>query len=661
MAHGVFKIGRFYLNTEQKTLLDEHQQEVSLEAKVQEILLYLFENRDRYVTLEELHDNVWAGRVVSDSAVRRAISKLRKLLGDQGEPAHYIKSVVKKGYKFVCDVEETEDLVPESQLRPKVKKKKPILKKIGFYFLYLLLISIIVVLFKATFFRLETLDQNDVLFISRDLNSGDLTYVGFSSSDMRYQLFYRKHGGDEDHIIRSSSNPLMYPFSSGDSVWVGWQNKDKCGLLKISKIKNSTEEVKIDCEILSHISRVSETELLITMKKDNNNKFLSYLFDTKSLSLKIIPETDSNVPFIAALSPNKKILALTENSSTGSILRLVDIKRHLQLRDNTLPENIIQLKWNGSLLKIATEHKLFSLDSHTGKITQFEVRPNVTIKNRIIDFCFNTNKNVQSLNDNNIDIKRYQNTYLLNENKITFIKSISQDPNRKYIGDNKEIYEDVENSNYFLKKENSNSIILKSNVPIKMLDTNNENKSILLSASNQLFILNSSSGVIEYNTNFRSNVKQAIAVPNMPAYWLIVETQAGWQTLLWNYGENKLTTIALNERFRFKLQNKLYWVDSRDNKLKTQSDNEHSSTVSGLLPLTDDTQWVVDDDHNIWFSISRPYGEEIYGLKIGEETPHFQVRVKGFISMRIKNKKLIVEVESKPNTVLSSSMKIFTL
>ncbi len=72
-----------------------------LEPKVYEVLCYLLQHQERFVSLEELHQHVWAGRVVSDTAVRRSISKLRAALNDQQEPPRFIQSAAKRGYRWL--------------------------------------------------------------------------------------------------------------------------------------------------------------------------------------------------------------------------------------------------------------------------------------------------------------------------------------------------------------------------------------------------------------------------------------------------------------------------------------------------------------------------------------------------------------------------------
>jgi DNA-binding winged helix-turn-helix (wHTH) protein len=94
-----------YIFDTSSNMLFAGEKELEAEPKVLELLAYLHLHQDRYVSLQELHQQVWPGRVVSDTAVRGTIKKLRNLLGDTNiaEPK-YIKSLSKRGYKLVCDV-----------------------------------------------------------------------------------------------------------------------------------------------------------------------------------------------------------------------------------------------------------------------------------------------------------------------------------------------------------------------------------------------------------------------------------------------------------------------------------------------------------------------------------------------------------------------------
>lgn len=100
----IYKFGPFQLETESDILYREGR-ELSVEPKLIEVLCYLIVQRDRYVPLAELHDELWAGRIVTDTAVRRTISKLRSILEDDTYNPQFIKSLPKRGYKMVASVE----------------------------------------------------------------------------------------------------------------------------------------------------------------------------------------------------------------------------------------------------------------------------------------------------------------------------------------------------------------------------------------------------------------------------------------------------------------------------------------------------------------------------------------------------------------------------
>src|SRR5919206_352912 len=80
---------------------------VPMEPQVFEVLAYLVTHRDRVVAKEELMDNVWGGRFVSESAVTSRIKQARQAVGDNGQVQRLIRTVHGKGYRFVGTVRDT--------------------------------------------------------------------------------------------------------------------------------------------------------------------------------------------------------------------------------------------------------------------------------------------------------------------------------------------------------------------------------------------------------------------------------------------------------------------------------------------------------------------------------------------------------------------------
>jgi TolB-like protein len=81
---------------------------VSLEPQVFDLLLYLIRNRERVVSKEDLIATVWGGRIVSESALTTRIYGARCAIGDRGVRQRLIKTVPRKGLRFVGAVQEEE-------------------------------------------------------------------------------------------------------------------------------------------------------------------------------------------------------------------------------------------------------------------------------------------------------------------------------------------------------------------------------------------------------------------------------------------------------------------------------------------------------------------------------------------------------------------------
>jgi TolB-like protein/Tfp pilus assembly protein PilF len=77
---------------------------VAAEPQVFDLLSYLLENRDRIVSKDDLIASVWRGRIVSDSTLDSRINAARRAIGDNGEEQRLIRTVARRGIRFVGDV-----------------------------------------------------------------------------------------------------------------------------------------------------------------------------------------------------------------------------------------------------------------------------------------------------------------------------------------------------------------------------------------------------------------------------------------------------------------------------------------------------------------------------------------------------------------------------
>ena len=81
---------------------------VSVTPQVFDLLDYLIRNRERVVSKDELINAIWNGRSVSDAALTTRLNAARGAIGDTGEKQRLIKTLARKGFRFVGTVREAQ-------------------------------------------------------------------------------------------------------------------------------------------------------------------------------------------------------------------------------------------------------------------------------------------------------------------------------------------------------------------------------------------------------------------------------------------------------------------------------------------------------------------------------------------------------------------------
>ena len=81
---------------------------VPLEPQVFDLIAYLIQNRERVLSKDDLIASIWGGRIVSESALSTRINAARSAIGDSGGEQRLIKTLPRKGVRFVGTVDERE-------------------------------------------------------------------------------------------------------------------------------------------------------------------------------------------------------------------------------------------------------------------------------------------------------------------------------------------------------------------------------------------------------------------------------------------------------------------------------------------------------------------------------------------------------------------------
>jgi DNA-binding winged helix-turn-helix (wHTH) protein len=87
-------------------------QPLDLTPKLIDLLLYFLDRAGELVTKEALLDALWSDANVTDNALAQAVSDLRDALGDDPAAPTYIKTVARRGYRFVGTVTPLPEAAP---------------------------------------------------------------------------------------------------------------------------------------------------------------------------------------------------------------------------------------------------------------------------------------------------------------------------------------------------------------------------------------------------------------------------------------------------------------------------------------------------------------------------------------------------------------------
>jgi len=104
---------------------------VAMEPQAFDLLVHLIRHREHVVSRDELIAQIWGGRIVSESALSTRINAVRSAIGDSGSEQRLIKTLPRKGVRFVGEVREGREpceapsAVPLEQGSPEATNEHP--------------------------------------------------------------------------------------------------------------------------------------------------------------------------------------------------------------------------------------------------------------------------------------------------------------------------------------------------------------------------------------------------------------------------------------------------------------------------------------------------------------------------------------------------------
>jgi TolB-like protein len=93
---------------------------IAIEPRAFDLLAFLVKHRDRVVSKDDLVREVWAGRIVSDSALTTRINAVRRALGDDGVAQRLVRTFNRKGVRFIGEISEMSALAAPTSDKPSI-------------------------------------------------------------------------------------------------------------------------------------------------------------------------------------------------------------------------------------------------------------------------------------------------------------------------------------------------------------------------------------------------------------------------------------------------------------------------------------------------------------------------------------------------------------
>ena len=107
----VFRVGNWRVEPDTGRIT-KHDGHVVLEPKVMDLLVLLSREPGRVLSRSDIENALWPDTIVGDDTVARAVSRLRRALGDSAQAPSFIETFPKRGYRLLAAVEREADVQP---------------------------------------------------------------------------------------------------------------------------------------------------------------------------------------------------------------------------------------------------------------------------------------------------------------------------------------------------------------------------------------------------------------------------------------------------------------------------------------------------------------------------------------------------------------------
>lgn len=382
-------MGEFTINLASERIF-KNDDEIKVEPQIFACLALLISSVGQVISRDEIQKYVWAGRYVSDEAIRAAFKKLRHVLGDDARNPLYIKTVPKQGYKLIAEV---------TQLNQGLNKDQQSLKQTIFKFSWLIILfTVIAVLFVNINTANKSLTKGEDTRFQPDFNITKLTqlagseiYASYHSKTQKIAFSHRSNSDSPQQIfIKNTLNQQLQQISrdGGHYTDVHWsQNGKRLALTRNADQQTVILIVEFDNE--GNILEVNELnnsnikDMYVVGWSENSSLFLAqekyaaanrsiFKVDIKGSQLTQVtsPKVGGSGDFLAAESlDGNKLAIIREVANREFSLLVIDSATGTLLANRVLPMFPNRVIWH-------KDNNTLTMSSFKGLVTTFDTKQN---------------------------------------------------------------------------------------------------------------------------------------------------------------------------------------------------------------------------------------------------------------------------------------------
>lgn len=661
------QLGEFVLDLEQQ-LLFHNQVEIAAEPKVLQLLVYFYQNHTRYISLEELHQQLWINRIVSDTAVRNTVKKLRLLLNDDQSNPVYLKSVSKRGYKLICAIHVLQVFPLEcSHLGDRVVTEETLAANGGYaadfalkgihaqrQFHYkkilLLLVSFLLLAISTSWYNLRdsSMDHAPATKSLQITNfegekstltvSADGRYIAFTgqmSLEQPPQVYlFDQQTKHLRQLTTKAKNPFFVTFVHNDKGLV--YSDSITGDSSIHLLPLTVTEPELAASTLVSgkylIGQLAEgrhaAEILFVMMEPSETAAMVYSLDvnTKAINRVVTVSQPNTIIYGLRLSPDKQKLALLKRQNKEEQLVIVDFSTKKQLRVIDLPSQVIGLNWrNKHELLMLDSHKIQLLDIVDGRTRVVHENPEGLIS------AMSTHDGEQLLL---IQKQKARSDRLLIEQALmgdsptsTIIDIPEQTTSARYSNNEQYLWLTLRNDSIFsiariVKGKQVPEVIYQSSHQLEILDIDELNQRLLLKENNRLMILSEKNGATLYLTSLGDIVSDAVFSRDRLSVLYGQQVAGRWEIIQYDLKTSGFTVLYSD--FRTVRQADVGYVlaDEKGQLFYHKTPGEPPLNLARRISFEHISRWFVNKNKIVWTTFD--YRESfVHQLQL--DSSHYQV------------------------------------